>query len=111
MSTSQNTPLRGREAYEADLRLAPNYHGGAPRPTWEQLSKVARWSWERPAICAYHARNSRTPATTTALNPDTFDANGNQNGSKVSVCQSCADILNAGAYPIEAILAARLGVA
>lgn len=40
--------LRGRAAYEADLRLNPTYHDGQPRPGWSGLSSVARWSWSRP---------------------------------------------------------------
>jgi hypothetical protein len=38
---------RGKIAYEADVRRRPTYDGGLPRPTWEQLCPVARWSWER----------------------------------------------------------------
>lgn len=39
--------MAGRELYEADLLDRPTYHDGSPRKTWEQLSEVARWSWER----------------------------------------------------------------
>ena len=44
-----NPNLRGREAYEASVKAIPRYDDGAPRPTWEQLSELKRWSWERPA--------------------------------------------------------------
>ena len=37
----------GRMAYEEDVRGKPHYHDGTPRRTWEQLSEIARWSWER----------------------------------------------------------------
>ncbi len=36
----------GREAYEADVRKRPNYHDGSPRPRWDQLREVAKYSWE-----------------------------------------------------------------
>ena len=38
-------PECGRADYEADVRRRPNYHDGAPRKTWEQLSEIARQSW------------------------------------------------------------------
>jgi hypothetical protein len=41
------TRTPGRVAYESDVRAEPTYHDGTPRRTWEQLSDVARWSWER----------------------------------------------------------------
>lgn len=37
----------GRTAYEADVRARPTYDDGSPRPTWDQLCEVAKWSWER----------------------------------------------------------------
>lgn len=48
----EKTP--GQLAYERDLAKVPLYPAdcgvgfmGTPRPTWDQLSKIARWSWER----------------------------------------------------------------
>ena len=38
---------RGRYAYEADIAVRPLYHDGKPRPSWDQLSEIARWSWTR----------------------------------------------------------------
>jgi hypothetical protein len=38
----------GREDYERDLAATPNYHDGTQRPSWDQLSDLAKWSWERP---------------------------------------------------------------
>jgi len=37
----------GREAYEHDVANAPLYHNGQPRRKWDDLSEVARWSWNR----------------------------------------------------------------
>lgn len=37
----------GQAAYEADLRWRPNYDGGKPRKTWDQLGDLARSTWER----------------------------------------------------------------
>jgi hypothetical protein len=36
-----------QEAYESDLKITPTYHDGTARPSWERLSAIARWSWER----------------------------------------------------------------
>jgi len=36
-----------RLAYAADVRDLPTYHDGTPRKRWEDLSPLARWSWER----------------------------------------------------------------
>lgn len=41
---------RGKEAYELDCQNRPNYHDGRPRPKWEELSEVARWSWKREGL-------------------------------------------------------------
>lgn len=43
-----NPDLVGKAAYDASLAAAPLYHDGTPRPAWEQLGKVERWTWERP---------------------------------------------------------------
>jgi hypothetical protein len=40
-------PATGRAAYEADVRRRPNYSDGAPRPGWDDIGEVARWSWNR----------------------------------------------------------------
>lgn len=40
--------IEGRRAYEADVKARPVYHDGKPRPTWLELSVIARWSWMRP---------------------------------------------------------------
>jgi hypothetical protein len=37
----------GQRAYESDLKTTPNYHDGGPRPAWDRLDQVARWSWNR----------------------------------------------------------------
>lgn len=37
----------GQQAYERDLARRPRYHDGTPRVSWERLSDIARWSWER----------------------------------------------------------------
>ena len=37
----------GQRAYERELKREPAYHWGAPRPAWENLPEIARWSWER----------------------------------------------------------------
>ena len=36
---------RARAAYEEDCRRWPRYHDGAPRPSWDALSELARSSW------------------------------------------------------------------
>lgn len=41
--------LRGREAYEADVKLNPAYPDGTSRKSWDQLGEVERWSWSKPA--------------------------------------------------------------
>ena len=37
----------GKTAYETDLKNRPYYDGGKSRETWEKLSEIAKWSWER----------------------------------------------------------------
>ena len=39
----------GQLDYEADVQKKPLYHTGQPRKTWEELSEITRWSWERGA--------------------------------------------------------------
>ncbi len=39
--------MTGREAYEDDVRRCPTYVDGTARDTWEQLSDLARTSWNR----------------------------------------------------------------
>jgi hypothetical protein len=39
--------LIGRAAYEASLAACPIYFDGTPRPSWDELNALARWSWER----------------------------------------------------------------
>jgi hypothetical protein len=39
----------GQLDYEADVQQKPLYHTGQPRKTWEELSEITRWSWERRA--------------------------------------------------------------
>ena len=39
----------GQLDYEADVQQKPLYHTGQPRKTWEELSEITRWSWERGA--------------------------------------------------------------
>jgi len=43
-------PADGKADYEADVRKQPTYHDGAARPTWEQLSELAQWSWNRKQV-------------------------------------------------------------
>ena len=38
---------KGKVAYEADVKLRPNYHDGAPRKAWRDLRDVEKWSWEK----------------------------------------------------------------
>ncbi|WP_316172457.1 hypothetical protein [Bradyrhizobium sp. SZCCHNRI2049] len=51
VGSGRKTP--GQLAYEADCALQPNYddrdghQAGIPRKTWDQLSAIARDSWER----------------------------------------------------------------
>lgn len=59
VNNGRKTP--GQLAYEADCALQPNYgprdghQEGMPRKTWDQLSDIARDSWERnPTVRAYH---------------------------------------------------------
>ena len=40
----------GQLDYEADVQQKPLYHTGQPRKTWEELSEITRWSWERRHI-------------------------------------------------------------
>lgn len=40
--------MTGRDAYEADRTRQPLYHDGKPRPDWDHLSEIAKWSWNRP---------------------------------------------------------------
>ena len=39
----------GQIDYERDVQQKPLYHTGQPRKTWEELSEITRWSWERGA--------------------------------------------------------------
>lgn len=48
---------KGQLDYEADRANRPHYHDGQPRPTWEQLSEVARWSWHRSLYTPEPERN------------------------------------------------------
>lgn len=36
----------GQLAYEADCKICPNYDGGIPRKSWDQLAEWAHHSWE-----------------------------------------------------------------
>lgn len=38
---------KGQLDYEKDVKRKPTYHDGTTRKEWEQLSSVAKWSWER----------------------------------------------------------------
>ena len=40
----------GQLDYERDVRQNPLYRTGQPRKTWEELSEITRWSWERRHI-------------------------------------------------------------
>jgi hypothetical protein len=42
-----NAKTPGQLAYEADCRNQPAYHDGTKRKAWQELHKVAQWSWER----------------------------------------------------------------
>ena len=37
----------GRLAYERDREARPGYHDGTLRKEWDEISEIARWSWER----------------------------------------------------------------
>ncbi len=37
----------GQLDYERDVQQKPLYHTGQPRKTWDELSEITRWSWER----------------------------------------------------------------
>ncbi len=38
--------MTGRQAYEADCKLRPNYgRSGKPRPKWDDLDDIAQQSW------------------------------------------------------------------
>lgn len=36
-----------QEAYEEDRRRRGMYDNGKPRPAWENLPEIAKWSWRR----------------------------------------------------------------
>lgn len=49
----------GQIAYEANVAQTPNYPDGTARRTWEQLTSVARDSWERrPDFALFGANNT-----------------------------------------------------
>lgn len=35
------------DGHEADVAAKPLYHDGAKRRSWDELSEIAKWSWER----------------------------------------------------------------
>ncbi|WP_316189419.1 hypothetical protein [Bradyrhizobium sp. SZCCHNS1054] len=37
----------GQTAYEEDVRIMPNYPDGALRKSWDQLSMLAKRTWEQ----------------------------------------------------------------
>jgi hypothetical protein len=37
----------GEKSYNIELLMQPNYYDGKPRPMWENLNSLAKWSWER----------------------------------------------------------------
>ena len=39
--------MTGKEAYEDDVKRDPIYQDGNRRLAWEQLTELARWSWDR----------------------------------------------------------------
>ena len=39
--------MTGKEAYEVELKARPNYETGSPRPTWDKLSEIAKYSWNK----------------------------------------------------------------
>ncbi len=45
--TARKGPLRGRAAYEEDVRLNPTYEDGSRRPDWDRLDEAVQWSWTR----------------------------------------------------------------
>lgn len=45
-----NEKSAGQLAYERDVARFPRYYDGVSRPTWNRLSEVARWSWERNPV-------------------------------------------------------------
>lgn len=38
---------KGQKAYEADIKRNPFYHDGTRRRSWDDLSDIARWSWNK----------------------------------------------------------------
>ncbi len=47
-----NVIERAQKAYESEVLAHPNYHDGGERPSWGELSEIARWSWLRPTAYA-----------------------------------------------------------
>lgn len=43
----KNHKTPGQLAYEQECSLVPDYQHGVPRVAWEELSDIARLSWER----------------------------------------------------------------
>ncbi len=50
--------MTGQQAYEEDVRRHPNHHDGTPRPDWDKLLDIAKWSWNRNPT----PRDWKTPA-------------------------------------------------
>jgi len=49
---------QGQIDYEADVAARPLYHDGKPRPTWDDLDDLARWSWCRHMARAHQSTSS-----------------------------------------------------
>lgn len=64
MTTPKATRTPGHDAYLEDCRRRPTYDDGAMRDTWEQISGIARESWERnPTPRTYADRTISTAPT------------------------------------------------
>jgi len=42
--------MTGKKAYERELSLRPRFYDDSPRPTWDELSELAQWTWNNPLL-------------------------------------------------------------
>lgn len=48
---------QGQLDYEADVRSRPYYHDGGKRPSWNGLSEIAQYSWNKGLMFPQQERN------------------------------------------------------